>query len=262
MLYLCWVFFFQTAIHSPVKSHQLARALVPVSSPAFFLLSCLVSHQYKFQHPCDCLTTFLQNKAQKLAIIVITGRRSGGKQAGTPRSSCPEPCPDGFWVTPRMETPNLSGQLVPVLGHPHSEEVCPDVQKEPLIFESLEPGPLVLALDTTEKSLALSSLHSPFRYLYTLMNSHPLGPLHSSQLSQPFLIAQMLQSLHHPCGPFLDSLQYVHVSFILGGPYLDPALQMWHYQCWVDSKDYLPWSAGFTESCQQDNLFQLSSSSK
>ena len=32
------------------------------------------------------------------------------------------------------------------------------------------PLPFVLSLGTTEKSLALSSLHPPFRYLYTLIS--------------------------------------------------------------------------------------------
>ena len=30
---------------------------------------------------------------------------------------------------------NLSGQPVPVLGHPHSEKVFPDVQEEPPVFQ-------------------------------------------------------------------------------------------------------------------------------
>jgi len=29
---------------------------------------------------------------------------------------------------------SLSGQPVPVLGHPHSKEVIPDVQREPAVF--------------------------------------------------------------------------------------------------------------------------------
>ena len=30
---------------------------------------------------------------------------------------------------------NLSGQPVPVLGHPHSEKVFPDAQREPPVFQ-------------------------------------------------------------------------------------------------------------------------------
>ncbi|KAK4810494.1 hypothetical protein QYF61_004274, partial [Mycteria americana] len=50
-------------------------------------------------------------------------------------------------------------------------------------------------------------------------------PAKQSQLSQPFLIGEMLQSFHHLCGPALDSLQYVHVSLVLGSPELDTGLQ-------------------------------------
>lgn len=38
-----------------------------------------------------------------------------------------------------------------------------------LLCSSLCPLPLVLSLGTTQKTLALSSLHSPFRYLYILI---------------------------------------------------------------------------------------------
>jgi len=47
----------------------------------------------------------------------------------------------------------------------------------------------------------------------------PLSPLQAeqSQLSQPFLIREMLQPLHHVYDSTLDSLQYAHVSLVLGG---------------------------------------------
>ena len=41
--------------------------------------------------------------------------------------------------------------------------------RQHLLCFSLCPRPLVLSLDTTEKSLALSTVHYPFRHLYTLM---------------------------------------------------------------------------------------------
>lgn len=204
-------------------------------------------------------------KAQKLAIIVITAGRFWGKQSGTPRASCPEPCPDGFWVTPMTETPNLSGQLMAVLSHHHSE-VCPDVHREPPMFGSLESGPIASGCGTGHhwKEHGSVLIAGSLQTFVPIDEFPPWSLLRSgqSQLSQPFLIGQMLQSLHHPCDPFLDCLQYVHVSFVLGGPYLDPALQMWPYQCLADGKDYLPIPAGFAEACQQDNLFQSPSSSK
>ena len=57
-------------------------------------------------------------------------------------------------------------------------------------------------------------MHPPFRYLYTLMRSPEPSLLQAgqSQLSQPFLTEEMLQSLHHLHGPLLDCLQYVFLS--------------------------------------------------
>ena len=56
----------------------------------------------------------------------------------------------------------------------------------------------------------------------------------------------MLQYLNHLSSSSLDSLQYVHVSLVLGSPELDTLLQMWLLQCWVEGKDHLPWPAGNT----------------
>jgi len=99
-----------------------------------------------------------------------------------------------------------------------------------LLCLSLCPLPLVLSLGATEKSLALSSLHPPFRYLYTLLRHTPPSLLFSrlnSPSSHYFLAGAMLQSLHHLNGPSLDSLQYVHVSLVPRSPEMDIALQVW-----------------------------------
>jgi len=61
---------------------------------------------------------------------------------------------------------HLSRKLVPVLGHPHSETMFPDIQK---VCDCLCSLPLVLLVGTTEKSLDPSSLHPSFRHLSTLM---------------------------------------------------------------------------------------------
>jgi len=55
---------------------------------------------------------------------------------------------------------------------------------------SLCPLPLVLSLDTTGKTLALSTLHPTFRFLPTQMRYAPKPSLlqaEQSQLAQPFL---------------------------------------------------------------------------
>jgi len=53
------------------------------------------------------------------------------------------------------------------------------------------------------------------RSLQVFIHTNQMPP-EQSQLSQPFLTGEMPQSLHHLCGPSLDSLQYVHVSPVLG----------------------------------------------
>lgn len=55
-----------------------------------------------------------------------------------PEAGCVGPCPDGFWLTPRMETPPpfwATFLIVPVLDHHHSEYVFPDVQIEHPVFQ-------------------------------------------------------------------------------------------------------------------------------
>ena len=49
----------------------------------------------------------------------------------------------------------------------------------------------------------------------------PLLQTEQSQLSQPLLTGEVLQSLHHLGGPLLDSLQYVQVSLVLTSPELE-----------------------------------------
>ena len=65
------------------------------------------------------------------------------------------------------------------------------------------PLTLVLALGTTAKSLAPSSLHPPFRYLYTLIRS--------PQSSSPDRTVPALSASPHSRGA-LDSPQHIHVS--------------------------------------------------
>lgn len=44
-------------------------------------------------------------------------------KAGWVTAGCAGPCPVSFWVSPRMETPNLSRQPVLVFDHLHSKSV-------------------------------------------------------------------------------------------------------------------------------------------
>lgn len=81
--------------------------------------------------------------------------------------------------------------------------------------------PLILLFGTTEKTLA-PSWHPPFRYLYALIRP-PLSLLQAEQalLPQPFLMWEMVQSLHHFRSPSLDSPWGLHTSFVPRSPELD-----------------------------------------
>lgn len=79
---------------------------------------------------------------------------------------------------------NLSVQPVPVFGHFQSKEVFPDTNRTSMCL-GLCSFPLVLTLGTTEESLALSALHPPLRYLYTLIRFSRLsGPISPSLFSE------------------------------------------------------------------------------
>ena len=67
----------------------------------------------------------------------------------------------------------------------------------------------------------------------------------------------MLQSLSHPCGPLLNSLQYVHVSSILQSRELDTAPYVWPHQHWIKGKDHLPWPASNIWSSAAEDTFAL-----
>lgn len=90
--------------------------------------------------------------------------------------------------------------------------------------------PLILALDTTEKILSLSSSHLLKKILSNIDNitfELPLLQAKLLQVSQPLLKGEILQSLYHLLGgPLLDSFQYTHVSLILGSLELYIVLQM------------------------------------
>lgn len=55
-------------------------------------------------------------------------------QAGSPIAGCPGPSPDGFWVSPMMET---LPPVFPAFSHTHSEKVFLNVHMEPPVFQFL-----------------------------------------------------------------------------------------------------------------------------
>ena len=113
----------------------------------------------------------------------------------SPRASCPGSQPDGFWKSPRTETPQLPWATC---DSAFTVKNCFLMFRRNLPCFSLWPLPLVLSLGITKNSLALSSLHLHFRYLYTWMRftlEPSLLQAKQSLISQPFLIGEMLQFL-------------------------------------------------------------------
>lgn len=135
----------------------------------------------------------------------------------------------------------FSGQLAPVLSHPHRKL---SVWKKPPVFHFVltasgsvtghhweEPSSIFCApslqvsvyLDEIPLSRLFSRLNSPSSRSLSLKGGAP-APLH----------------LH---GSLLDYLQYVCVSSVMENPELDIEPQLFH-QCWAEGKDHLPPIAG------------------
>jgi len=67
-----------------------------------------------------------------------------------------------------------------------------------------------------------------------------------SQFHQPLLIRLVLQTLHQPHCPSLDTLQHVNVLLVVRGPKLNTVLEVHPHQCRVQGHDPLPTPAGHT----------------
>lgn len=89
----------------------------------------------------------------------------------------------------------------------------PTSQLEQDVLEPVVQCVPVTSCPVTETSLALSFLHPSLRYLCTLVSFPPqFLRAKQAQLSQPFLVGQMLQSLQHDQGPLLIPLQGLCIS--------------------------------------------------
>ena len=153
-------------------------------------------------------------------------------QAGLCEAGCPEPCLGGFWISPESNTPQpLWAACVSAPSQSKSVSWCS------------EGTPLVSVCAHCLWYCHWAPLRRPWlrrlcnlpqvsAHVDKILSEPCLLPGEQSQLPQPFLIAEMCQSLHHLCGFSLDFLQYVHVSLELGSPHLDTGLQMWLHQCW------------------------------
>lgn len=107
-----------------------------------------------------------------------------------------------------------------------------------------------LSLSTPEKRFTPFSLHFPFCFFayFDKILKNLLFTRLNSPSSLSLLECEMLQSLNHLCGPLLDSLHYVHPSFLLGRQKLDTAVQAWPHLCWADRRNHHSWPAGNTSA--------------
>lgn len=159
----------------------------------------------------------------------------------------------------RQRLQNFPGRLVLVLSHPH-REVFPDVQ---IMFQGFSlcwnTACFSLWLLLLVLSLLLRrawSIFLPFRCkkgplctlpsgIYILWSywafSAPGWKPHllywKDERAQPFHIGDWPQSLHHCFGFLMDSIQYVHVSLVVGSSELITVFQVCPHQCWAERRD-------------------------
>jgi len=116
---------------------------------------------------------------------------------------------EGFEDLQRRTLHNPSGQPVPVLHHPQSEEVLPHVQLELLMLHFVPVAPCPVAGHHWKESglILLTPTLQILISIYKIPSRPSFLQAKQAQLPQPFLLGQMLQSPHHPCSLPLDSLQ-------------------------------------------------------
>lgn len=131
----------------------------------------VIKFQY-FSVSLHCVTIEVWHATQKITHRITGGLRLAGTswghlvqphtKAGPPGVRCPGPDPGGFWRYQRRRPHKLSGKPVPVLHQPNGTEVLPGVRMKSIVSQLV---PTASSHCTTEKSLALPSLHPPLRYL-------------------------------------------------------------------------------------------------
>lgn len=139
-------------------------------------------------------------------------------------AGCPGSISGSFWRTPRRRLHHLWATSVSVLVP--TQCISPSWGR--FLCSSLSPFSLILALGKAQSYLVLSSFAATLQAFLDINEILSLlSPGWTSQLSQPFLIGEILQLLYHLCGSLLESLQYVHISHELGSPKLGTAFQVW-----------------------------------
>lgn len=158
-------------------------------------------HLYTYHFQCLCLYFPLVNNCR----ITGAGRDLWTLSGltllltwGSTRAAHPGPCPRWLWILQGWKCHCFSGQPVLVPDCPWSKSSCFECWSEISCMLGCSHCFSPCQLLPAEKSLSLSSLCLPIRYLCTLIRSllnhlslRPKNP------SLPLLICQMLQSLNH-----------------------------------------------------------------
>ncbi|KAK4829031.1 hypothetical protein QYF61_001806 [Mycteria americana] len=143
---------------------------------------------------------------------------------------------------------HLSGQPVPMLDYPFSEEKFPNIQSKTLLaqLEAISSHPITCYLgEETDPHLTTTS----FQAVVESDKVSPQPPLLQAkqpQFPQPLLRRLALQILHQLHCPSLDTLQHLHVFLVVRGPKLNTSFEVRPHQCPVQGHDRFPSPAGHT----------------
>ncbi|KAK4818444.1 hypothetical protein QYF61_013131 [Mycteria americana] len=125
---------------------------------------------------------------------------------------------------------HFPGQPVPMLDNPLGEEKFPNIQSKPPLaqLEAISSCPITCYLgEETDPHLATTSFQAE-----------------QPQVPQPLLIRLVLQTLHQLRCPSLDTLQYLNIPLVVGGPKLNTVFEVWPHQCRVQGHNHFPSPAG------------------
>ena len=88
----------------------------------------------------------------------------------------------------------------------------------------------------------LCPLYPTFKILIDIgqISSQSFLKAEQTQITQSFLVREVLQTLYHIYGPLLDSFQENPVFFVQVSPELDTVLQVSPEQGRVEEEDHLP----------------------
>ncbi|KAK4830880.1 hypothetical protein QYF61_013809 [Mycteria americana] len=146
-----------------------------------------------------------------------------------PKFVAPAPSADSTTQTQGWQLNHFPGQPVPMLDNPFSEVKFPNIQSKPPLaqLEAISSRPITCYLgEETNPHLSTTSFQAK-----------------QPQLPQPLLTRLVLQTLHQLHCPSLDTLQYLNVSLVVGGPKLNTGFEVRPHQC---QAQYSPTPAGHT----------------